>query len=146
MLVNNTSADTAAFEAIVQGLETAWNDGDGFAYAAYFADDADFANILGVHIKGRSEIALGHEMIFQGVYAGSVAAFTLREVRRVSENIALVFVDSKLWVPQGAMAGQVHSMPMLVVARRQSGWEIVALQNTRVAKLPPIGPHGQSLN
>ena len=66
-----TPADRAALENVVRQLEAAWNAMDGSAFAAPFADDADFVTIRGEHFRGRPAIAAGHAAIFQTIYAGS---------------------------------------------------------------------------
>ena len=55
----------------VHSLEAAWNAGDGDAFAAPFAADADFVNVRAEHHRGRQAIAAGHTAIFRSIYAGS---------------------------------------------------------------------------
>jgi uncharacterized protein (TIGR02246 family) len=125
----------AACEGIVRSLEAAWNDGDSDRFASYFAEDADF-EIFGMNGKGRAWIADAHYRILHGVYTDSVAAFSLMGVCGLSEDVAVGHVESKLWVPQGPMAGQMESIPSLVAVRRPGGWEIAAFQSTMV-NIPP---------
>jgi uncharacterized protein (TIGR02246 family) len=46
---------------IVADLERAWNTADGAAFARSFAEDADFVNIRGDHLRGRDVIGKGHQ-------------------------------------------------------------------------------------
>jgi uncharacterized protein (TIGR02246 family) len=62
-----TAADEDAIRAIHQRMIDAWNAGDGAVFAAPFTDDADFVAFEGTHLKGRQEIALFHERIFDTV-------------------------------------------------------------------------------
>ena len=62
----------ASLESIVGQLEAAWNAMDGTAFAAPFADDADFVNIRGEHFRGRAAIAAGHVEIFRTIYNGKI--------------------------------------------------------------------------
>src|SRR3954471_419763 len=73
-----TKSDRAALETIIGRLEAAWNAMDGSAFAAPFAEDADFVNIRGEHFRGRPAIAAGHAVIFRTIYVGSTVHFTLR--------------------------------------------------------------------
>src|SRR5215207_8406620 len=93
--------DRSALERIVKQLESAWNAGDGFAFAAPFTDDADFVNIRADHLQGRNAIAAGHAGIFRSIYAGSVNRYTLKTVRLITPDIALVHVNAELEVPAG---------------------------------------------
>lgn len=133
---------TAAIEDIVLGLQSAWNDADGAAYASYFEEGADFVNVYGMHVQGRDGIAKGHDMIFRTIYAGSAIALTLKHVRMLAEDIVLAHLDAQLWVPQGPLQGQLKALPSLVL-RRQAGrqqsntWQIASLHNTFVVP-PPL--------
>jgi hypothetical protein len=49
--------------ALVTRLENAWNSGDGPAFVAPFAEDADFVNVLGMHVRGRDAIAARYSMV-----------------------------------------------------------------------------------
>ena len=53
--------------ALLRQLEDAWNAGDGAAFGAPFAEDADFVDIRGDHHRGRAAIAQGHRAIFDTV-------------------------------------------------------------------------------
>jgi len=48
----------------------AWSVGDGAAFAAPFADDADFVVFEGTHLKGRQQIASFTQQIFDTVVKG----------------------------------------------------------------------------
>jgi uncharacterized protein (TIGR02246 family) len=45
---------------LVGELEEAWNAADGAGFARSFAEDADFVNIRGEHVRTREVIAKGH--------------------------------------------------------------------------------------
>ena len=45
---------------VVDGLTESWNRHDMEAYAAQFAEDADFVNVIGMHWRGRAEIEARH--------------------------------------------------------------------------------------
>src|SRR5687767_7824762 len=91
--------DRFALEGIVQQLETAWNAGDGVAFAAPLSDDADFVNIRAEHVRGREAIAAGHVGIFRSIYAGSTNRYAIETARLLTPDIALVHVRSELEVP-----------------------------------------------
>lgn len=125
-----TGTDRAALESIVARLEAAWNAMDGLAFAAPFAEDADFVNIRAEHHRGRTAIANGHTAIFETIYAGSTVRCTMESARLLLPDIALVHVRSRLTAPRGPLAGQHGACFSLVVRRSASGWEIAALHNT----------------
>ena len=64
-ITTRTAADENAIRAIIhQRMIDAWNAGDAAAFAAPFTDEADFVAFEGTHLKGRREIALFHQRIF----------------------------------------------------------------------------------
>jgi uncharacterized protein (TIGR02246 family) len=68
--------------AVVGGLENAWNAADGDRFARPFADDADFVNIRGQHVRTRDAIAKGHHGIFNTIYKGSIVRYQVTACAR----------------------------------------------------------------
>ena len=138
------SATKAAIETIVTGLETAWNNAEGQAFAARFAPDADFVNVYGLHAQRREAIAHGHEMILSTVYRGSRVRYELTHARYLNDRVALIHVRATLDVPEGPMAGRYLALPSAVLTRPNThtlDWEIAAFHNTFITN-PPGRPEG----
>jgi len=131
--------DRAAIEALVASLEAAWNAGDGDAFAAPFAVDADFVNIRAEHHRGRAEIAAGHAAILRTIYAGSTNHYTVKTARLLQPDLALVHVHAVLDAPSGPMAGRNRALFSMVLIRVASEWQIVSFHNTLQ---PPASPRG----
>ena len=125
-----TQTDHKAIEAVLHGMVRAWNAASGTEFAQYCEEDADFVNIYGMHARGREAIAAGHDHIFRTVYAGSRMEFSVSQVRFLREDVALVHVRTRLKVPQGPLAGELNSVPSMVMRRGDSGWSVAAFQNT----------------
>ena len=123
-------ADRSAIEAIVAGLEAAWNSGDGNKFGAPFAPDADFVTIRAEHFRGREPIASGHQAIFQTIYRGSTNRCTVESLRLLRPDVALVHVDSLLNAPSGPLAGRHSAKFSAVLTRESEGWQIASLHNT----------------
>ncbi len=130
-------ADRGALENIVRQLEAAWNAMDGQAFAAPFAEDADFVNIRGEHARGRAAIDAGHAAIFQSIYAGSTTQQTIEAARLLRPDVALVRVHSVLNAPHGPLAGRHAARYSMILTRENGRWEIAAFHNTLEA---PPGP------
>ena len=116
--------------AMMGRLEAAWNKADAAAFAAEFADDADFVNIRGDYASGRHAIAEGHAHIWGSIYAGSQVRYSLRQVRQLAPNVLLVHLDAELHVPRGPLAGQTSALPSLVLVSAEGGWKIASFHNT----------------
>ena len=130
-------ADTAALERIVHLMEAAWNAGDGEAFAAPFAADADFVNIRAEHFRGRPAIAAGHAAIFRTIYAGSTNQLKVESTRLLRPGVALVRVLATLDSPQGPLAGRHRARFTMAVTKERGGWEIAAFHNTLEARPGP---------
>jgi uncharacterized protein (TIGR02246 family) len=132
-----SNPDREALHNIVGALESAWNAMDAEAFAAPFAEDADFVNIRGEHFRGRPAIAAGHVALFRGIYAGSTNQYTVEDARLLRPEVALVRVRSALGVPRGPFAGRHGARFTLVLTKQRHGWEITSLHNTLEAGVEP---------
>ena len=131
------SSDRSALERLFGGLEAAWNSADGASFAAAFADDADFVNVYGMHVRGRTAIAAGHQYIFTTIYKDSKVEYRVVSMRELAPGVALVHVSATLNVPAGPMAGRHEAIWTGVATLLDDGWKFTAFQNTHV-KEPPI--------
>jgi uncharacterized protein (TIGR02246 family) len=137
MSSSENPADREILENTVRALEAAWNAGDGAAFAAPFAADADFVTIRAEHFRGRDAIAAGHAGIFRTIYAGSRNQYTVESVRSLAPTVALVRVGAVLDAPSGPLAGRHTARFSIVFVRGSAGWEIASLHNTLT---PPGAP------
>lgn len=127
----------AVAERAVRQMEAGWNDADGDAYAAPFADDADFVDIRGSHHSGREPIARGHQELFDSVYRGSRVTMRVADARLLGDGVVLARVESDLDAPAGPLAGQNRSTMTLVLHHDGEDWRVASAHNTLVA--PPPG-------
>jgi len=138
-----TDPESASIVALVRQLETAWNAGDGAAFAAPFAVDADFVTIRAEHLQGRPAIARGHAEILRTIYAGSRNRFTLESLRWLRSDVALAHVRAELDAPAGPLAGRHAARFSAVLVRNGTAWEIAAFHNTLAPGQPPAGGAGR---
>ena len=132
--MTTTSADpTTIATTILQHLERAWNDADGAAFGAPFADESDFVDIRGGHHRGKAEIAHGHQAIFDSIYAGSSVRFRLDVARPVAGGI-LAVATSTLDAPGGPLQGIHNARFTMVIAEQGDDWRVASFHNTLVAE------------
>ncbi|MFC6881704.1 MULTISPECIES: SgcJ/EcaC family oxidoreductase [Actinomadura] len=112
-------------KALNRRLENAWNAGDGQAWAANFAEDADFVDALGRHHHGREEIEASAQHVLDTIYQGSSITFRHTGSRTIGDMM-IMHNTSLLHVPNGPLAGDIHSTQTLVLDAEQ----IIAFQNT----------------
>jgi uncharacterized protein (TIGR02246 family) len=119
-------------ESLIQRLQDAWNAGDGAAFGAPFAADADFVTIRGELHSGPA-IAAGHQGIFDTIYAGSTVRYTLLDARELGDRVILAHVSGHLSVPAGPLAGEAMALASVVVVRDGDAHRIASFHNTLVA-------------
>ncbi len=123
-----------ALHTMVYQLESAWNAGDGNAFAALFADDADVIHILGGYYSGRDTIRAGHRMIFGTIYKGSTVRYSVEKIKFIRPDVALVFLRQFLQLLQDGTPHEVQARPMIVAENVEGKWQIAAMQNTRISE------------
>jgi uncharacterized protein (TIGR02246 family) len=132
--------DERAIQDLVKGLEDAWNAYDSKSFAAPFAEDANFIQIFGGQLDGRAAVEASHRAIFDTIYKGSQASFTLRSIRFVRPDVAIAFTRAHLKFFAGGEAREIETRPTLILVREQvkeqGTWQIVAFQNTRISEMP----------
>ena len=130
-----TTDPTAVAAPIVKQLEKAWNDADGAAFGAPFADEMDFINVRGEHHRGDGAyIGRAHQGIFDTIYADSTVSFQLDVARVLAPGVVTAVASSTLDVPRGPLQG-IHNARMTMVITAQDGeWRITAFHNTLVAE------------
>lgn len=128
--------DEETIRAIVSSLAEAWTSGDAEASAKHFTEDAYYTIWFGRRIKGREEIARGHEQIFKTIYKDTKQKLEVRSVRFVRDDVALVLVDGSVVKKTEDFPASPHVVPLLVFTKEKGAWSIVAFQNTLV-QTPP---------
>jgi uncharacterized protein (TIGR02246 family) len=128
--------DETQVSGLVAEVEAAWNAHDMARFAACFAADADFVNVMGAWWKGRDEIEQRHAALHAGRFAESVMRAHLAAFKEVGPGIGVGHVTWHL-------AGHGASGPDRTTELRGGIWtwtvrergdalEIVASQNTDI--------------
>jgi uncharacterized protein (TIGR02246 family) len=131
-LAAGVEADEAAIRENVRQLEAGWNAKSGAQFAKPFAADADYVVINGSYIKGREAIAEGHQRIFDTFYKESTLSLSVRQVRMLRPDVAVVHVAGSNQVPRGAETHTTEALITLVMTKESGRWRIAAFQNTAV--------------
>lgn len=134
--ISRTSKDEAAIRANVEQMETGWNAHDGKAFAAPFAEDADYVVVNGMHTKGKDAIEKGHIGIFTTIYKDSRNAATIKSIRFLRKDIAVAHVEWNLEFRVGGEMKRGNAISTMIMIKDNGKWSIAAFQNT------PIHPQG----
>lgn len=141
---SGTKADEAAIQTVVQSEADAWNRGDAEAFAAHYAENGSFTNVIGQQLYGRAAFVQQHAMIFSTIYKGSHNVFTIGRITFLRPDVAVVDIDGVLTgftrLPPGLKAaedGSMHVKLQEVMTSQHGQWTIAAFHNVAVYPLPP---------
>jgi len=140
MAQSNTKNDDEAIRSVMSRFLDAWNRHDAHAFAAVFADDADFTNVRGQSASGRKEIERFHEPVFATVFKDSHQEHTEIKIRYIRSDVAAVDVIWKMTGvtdPQGNPRPPRHGLLNFVMTKSDNQWLIVVMHNMDVGSPPP---------
>jgi uncharacterized protein (TIGR02246 family) len=140
----DAASDEKTIRQIVQDVQDGWNAHDGKAFAAPFAEDADYVIVNGQHIKGRKAIEEGHTGIFTTIYKDSRNAATIKNIRFLRPDVALVHVEWNLEFRMGGELQKGHAMNTMVMVRDNGKWSIAAFHNTPIRPATAGGGNGDA--
>lgn len=133
-------ADRDAIQEVIHGYADAWNNHAGRGFGDGFAENADFVNIFGMHFIGKAEIEDRHIKILQSFLKGSSFEILDTKLREIQPGVVIAHIR---WKVQGFGNPKQESdktketregIFTQVFSDANSKWEIVASQNTLVAK------------
>jgi uncharacterized protein (TIGR02246 family) len=132
-------------EAVLANLQESWNRHDMAAFAAQFSQDADFVNVLGMHLRGRPAIEAQHVAIHQTIFRNSQLRTLGQTVRFLTPQVAVAHVDWEMtghdtshmkdWNPAEVRKGVLTA----VLVPEDNTWRITALHNTDSVPIPALG-------
>lgn len=124
--------DEAAIRENVRQMEAGWNAKSGAQFANPYASDADYVVINGMYLKGREAIAQSHQGIFDTIFKESTLSLSVKQVKMLRPDVAVVHVDATNRYKRGAEAQVSEAVITLVMTKESGGWKIAAFQNTEV--------------
>lgn len=141
--VRGMAREEVALRKLVADQTEAWNRHDAAAWSKDFAPDAEFINIVGTVFHGRTEIEQRHAAIFASVFKDSRSEVTVRGLRFLAPDIAVLDTEHVVTGFSGLPPGVQPTEPGLlrtrmryVMKRTDGAWRIVAGQNTDVKPAP----------
>lgn len=121
-------------DEIVPSVVGAWNARDAARFAALFAENADFVNVVGLWWRNRDDIEKAHAYGFERIFPKAEMS-VIRSAERVIGGTAILHIKWRLTgqvTPQGAEAGMRTGVFVLVAHHIADGWQLVAAQNTNI--------------
>ena len=121
--------DRHAIRALVTSLSDAWEARDGAAWGSCFTDDADFTVWFGLRIRGRMDIAEGHQWVFDEVYPGTRYQLDITDFRFLGADAAILHIEGSVIQPGENLPDEPHSLPVAAVKRVDGEWKLVMFHN-----------------
>ena len=121
-----------AITEVLERFTEAWNTHDAKAYAALFAENADFTNVFGQSFHGRETIEAQHAKIFASMFKDSRITSMYSTVRLLDQFFASVDV---IWTMSGAVDMKGNSwadrkgLMSLVMKFENEVWSILSMHN-----------------
>lgn len=128
---NHTQDDTQ-IRGLVNTMENGWTAKDGKLFALPFSDNADYVVVNGMHLKGRTAIAEGHQRIFDSFYRGTNIKAEVKSIRFIRNDIAIVHVNSHMTGVSNNHQVDTRALITLMIEKTHEGWQVAAFQNTQV--------------
>lgn len=130
--LSSAADDEAAIRNLYQQLVDGWNAASGDAFAAPFEEEGDLVGFDGTHFKGRQEIALFHQHLFDMFLKGSRLVGKVRSVRFLTSDVVVMHtVGGTVMAGQSDLEPERNSVQTLVAVKRNGKWSLAAFQNTR---------------
>jgi uncharacterized protein (TIGR02246 family) len=123
-----------------------WNRHDMKDFAALFAADANFVNVVGIWWRSRAEIEDAHRATHETIFRDSRLDGDVVSVVELGPGLASVhyrWTLSDASAPDGSPAGVRQGILLLIVAQEQPTWRIKVAQNTDILPdmiAPPAKP------
>jgi uncharacterized protein (TIGR02246 family) len=128
----------AAAGALADQFRIDWNKHDMDAMGQLLTADADFVNVIGMHMKGRPAIIARHKEVHKTQFKNSVWVTHSVEAQLLSPEFGLVHVN---WGISGDLdADGTARKPRngifswLLVKQKDGSWLIRNVQNTNIAQ------------
>jgi uncharacterized protein (TIGR02246 family) len=139
---SHVTTDEAAIQDLISRLVAASNANDVKAFAKVFAEDADFTNVIGQHVKGRTSIEEFHAPYYSGPRQPGRPSFIHARLTAVESKIRFLrpdvaAVDIK-WQqigaisPEGRPWGPRTGLMNWVVTRERGVWGIAVMHNLQL--------------
>ncbi|ASF10540.1 hypothetical protein NBRGN_027_01310 [Nocardia brasiliensis NBRC 14402] len=123
--------DEAAIHALFDRQAKAWNEGDAAAFAAVFAEDADYVTWFGTHSKGRREIYESHLPVFEKYLKNTRLDGEITGFRFLTPDVAVVHGRGAVLKGRRRRTLRNTKVQTTIVVRADGEWRIAAFQNTK---------------
>ena len=132
--------DKAAIEKQIDGLFADWNSHAFKNMSNYTTDDVEWINIVGMRWKGRQEVQMAHQAIFDAMFKKVPFRKEELTIRMLTDEVAIAYLVCHVgeFFPPDGMDHGGNKMPeadnalTLVYVKKGGKWLLTSGQNTVV--------------
>ena len=146
----NRSEAQQDIESVFSQMAELWNRHDTRAYAALWAEDADFVNVIGMHRHGRKELLAELDYLHAGRFKNTDIRIERHTVKLLTPELALAHVWWEMNGDPGMPGfptenGRRCGIFTHVINLTPEGWRFIASQNTDRLPIPDPIHSGEAL-
>jgi uncharacterized protein (TIGR02246 family) len=133
------SKDEAAIRELAAGFEKTHTAHDAKAFAALFAPDGEFTNVLGMTARGRKAIEDFHRPLFEGDTTKGNPSFKeailkvdevrIRFLRPDVASVDILWTQTGSKAPNGTDRGTRKGLASWVVTKEGGAWQVAVMHN-----------------
>lgn len=137
--------DEAAIRELAAAFEKTHNAHDAKAFAALFAPDGEFTNVVGMTARGREAIEAFHRPLFEGDTSRGNPSFKeavlkvdevrVRFLRPDVASVDILWTQTGSKAPDGEDRGTRKGLASWVVTKDDGAWRVAVMHNM---DLPPV--------
>jgi uncharacterized protein (TIGR02246 family) len=123
----------SGIESLIHAYFEAWNTTDADHFAALFWPDASWVNVVGMHWRGRDQVAFAHKAFLSTIFKDCKQTLVSIEPRIVAPGLALAVVtliQDAYTTPDGNSMPQAHDRLTLMAVQRDGLWRFIHGHNT----------------
>lgn len=125
------SSAEQAIRQVISAFTQSWDRGDAAGIASAYESRGDFVSPDGLHAVGRAAIEAFYEAAFARGYAHSRGEFTVRGIRFIRPDFAIVdgvWEITNAHDPNGRVRVPERGLAVALLRKHGAGWQIVALR------------------
>jgi uncharacterized protein (TIGR02246 family) len=123
----------SAIRLTVSQIENAWNRHNAKDFAAGYAQEADFTNVIGESEHGRTKVEAFHAPMFATIFKNSHVKQTVSKIRFIKPDVAAVDVK---WEMTGAIHSNGEAWPdrkgliNYIMVPEDGTWKVLIMHNS----------------
>jgi uncharacterized protein (TIGR02246 family) len=134
-----TDADSAAIQQVFSDFDENFSGHVAHGTAMTFAEDADFTNMYGLHVRGRKAIEERFTALFTGNLRAAHRIDAVKSVRFLAPGLASVDADTVITGTKAADGSDIpvrKGLMIVVLTKENSRWQISVFHEAEFPATP----------